>query len=239
MTAKEGHQAELDAVRSRYDRRAAQAPGRYSPLNPSVYMSMQERERGLIRWIKAMGLEPLADKRLLEIGCGTGANLLQLIRLGFSPENLVGNELLAERADRARFLLPQATRVLEGDACALELPPASFDVVFQSTVFTSILDDGFQAELAGQMWRLAKPQGGVLWYDFIHDNPRNPDVRGIPVSRIRELFPHGRLTTWRVTLAPPLSRLVTRLHPGLYQAFNMLPFLRSHVLCWIAKDGTE
>lgn len=226
---------ELEAVRERYARRAGIDLGRYSPLNPAVYMLTQERERALIRWIAAAGLAPLADKRLLEVGCGAGSNLLQLIRLGFSPDHLVGNELLAGRAEQARFVLPQATRIMEGDACALDLLPESFDIVFQSTVFTSLLDSTFQVKLAEQMWRLVKPGGGVLWYDFIYDNPRNPDVKGVSVRRIRELFPAGGVTYWRVTLAPPITRAVTRLHPRLYDVLNSLPFLRSHVLCWIQK----
>ena len=85
------------------------------------------------------------------------------------------------------------------------------------------------------MWRWTKPGGAVLWYDFTVNNPRNPDVRGVPLARVRELFPHGRITTRRVTLAPPISRLVCRVHPAAYGLFNALPWLRTHVLCWIAK----
>jgi hypothetical protein len=86
------------------------------------------------------------------------------------------------------------------------------------------------------MWALAKPGGGVLWYDFIFNNPRNPDVRGVPLHRIRQLFPAGKIHHWKLTLAPPLSRRVTRLHPVLYSVFNLVPFLRTHVLCWIEKQ---
>ena len=75
----------------------------------------------------------------------------------------------------------------------------------------------------------------MLWYDFTVNNPRNPDVRGVPLARVRELFPHGHITTRRVTLAPPISRLVCRVHPAAYGLFNALPWLRTHVLCWIAK----
>ena len=83
----------------------------------------------------------------------------------------------------------------------------------------------------------ARPGGGVLWYDFAFDNPRNPDVRGVPVSRIRQLFPEGAVLARRITLAPPLARFLTRVHPQLYTAANVLPFLRTHVLCWIRKDA--
>ena len=85
------------------------------------------------------------------------------------------------------------------------------------------------------MWTAVRPGGGVLWYDFTVDNPRNRDVRGVPVTRVRELFPEARAEFHRLTLAPPLARAVTRIHPGLYTVFNALPLLRTHVLGWLAK----
>jgi SAM-dependent methyltransferase len=229
-----GSSHELERIRDRYERRRHGAP-RYDPLLPWVYMSMQERERAFIRWIDEAGLAPVSNKRLLEIGCGGGQNLVQFLRLGFSPGHLVGNDLIEERASEARRVLPAETAVLPGDASALDLAPASFDVVFQSTVFSSILDRPFRERLAGSLWRLVKPGGGVLWYDFVYDNPRNPDVTGIRTRDVQALFPEGEMRTWRVTLAPPLARAVSRVHPQLYTVLNMLPFLRTHVLCWIRK----
>ena len=85
------------------------------------------------------------------------------------------------------------------------------------------------------MWTWVRPGGGVLWYDFTVDNPRNRDVRGVPVARIRQLFPEGRLRWQRVTLAPPLARRACRLHPSLYTLFNALPWLHTHALAWIDK----
>ncbi|MGZ7259737.1 hypothetical protein ACXWO8_09385, partial [Streptococcus pyogenes] len=74
------------------------------------------------------------------------------------------------------------------------------------------------------MWRWLKPGGAVVWYDFTVDNPRNPDVRGVPLSRVRALFPQGRLTARRVTLAPPLARAL----PAAYALLNIIPWLRTH-----------
>lgn len=139
----------------------------------------------------------------------------------------------------ARERLPALVRVIPGDATTLDLPENSFDIVYQSTVFTSLLDQGFQHQLADKMWSLVKPGGAVLWYDFTYDNPHNPDVRGVPVKRIKELFPRGRIKTWRVTLAPPICRRVVRIHPCLYTVLNCVPFLRTHVLCWIEKLDNE
>ena len=107
--------------------------------------------------------------------------------------------------------------------------------MLQSTVFTSLLDDGFQQRLADTMWRWVKPGGAVLWYDFTVNNPRNPDVRGVPLRRLRTLFPEAQLRHRRVTLAPPLARALVRVHPALIGAANALPWLRTHVLAWAGK----
>jgi hypothetical protein len=60
-------------------------------------------------------------------------------------------------------------------------------------------------------------------------------VRGVPLPRLRALFPHARLHHERVTLAPPLARAVCRVHPPAYALFNRLPLLRTHVMGWLAK----
>ena len=150
--------------------------------------------------------------------------------------NFIGNELITERAAAARKIIPKEIEIIEGDALKLSFTPNSFDIVFQSTVFSSILDSSFQKELARKMWSFAKPEGGILWYDFTYDNPKNRDVRGIPLKKIKELFPEGKINHWRLTLAPPISRTVTKIHPSLYHIFNMFPFLRTHLLCWIEKS---
>ncbi len=224
---------ETDAVAERYARRAA--GGRYSVLRPDVWQTLQERQRALLALFARIGWSDLASKRLLEVGCGGGANLLELLRLGFAPEHLSGAELLPERYAQARRVLPEALVLHAGDALQLDLPAGSQDAVFVSTVFSSLLDDAFQQRLADAMWRWVKPGGGVLWYDFTVNNPRNPDVRGVPLARVRKLFPHGDVQARRITLAPPIARAVTRVHPSLYTLFNTVPLLRTHVLVWIAK----
>ena len=191
----------------------------------------------MLRLFARLGWADLSALRLLEVGCGSGTNLQELLRLGFAPQHLCGAELLAERIEQARAGLPPSVALFEGDATRLDLAPASQDIVFVSTVFSSLLDDAFQQRLADTMWRWVKPGGGVLWYDFTVNNPRNADVRGVPLSRVRALFPHGRVQFERVTLAPPIARAVTRVHPGLYWVCNAVPALRTHVLAWVAKPA--
>ena len=229
---------ETVAVRERYARREDDAQ-RYSLLNPEALLRTQERQRAIADLFVSLGFRDLSAIRLLEIGCGTGANLLEFLRFGFAPEHLQGVELLASYVDRARRILPSGIRILHGDAVDVVssgIPLDSQDIVYQATVFSSLLDAGFQQRLAEVVWNCVRPGGGVLWYDFTVDNPRNPDVRGVPVRRIRELFPQGRFRVRRVTLAPPLARLAVRLYPKWYAPMNSCPWLRTHVLAWIGKS---
>lgn len=225
---------ETDALAERYARRSAADP-RYGLLRADVLLGVQERQRAMRRLFARHGVDDPAALRLVEVGCGSGGNLLELLRLGFRPEHLAGVELLPERLAQARARLPGALALHGGDACALALPEASQDIVFVSTVFSSLLDDAFQQRLAATMWRWLRPGGAVLWYDFTVDNPANRDVRGVPLARVRQLFAQGRVDALRVTLAPPIARRVVRLHPALYTVFNTVPALRSHLLAWIAK----
>ena len=224
---------ETRAIAERYARR--DVGDRYHPLRPEIWQARQDRERALIALLRRYARAPLAELDVLEVGCGHGDNLLELLRLGFDPARLLGNDLLPARVAAARRRLPPATRILEGDATQLALPEPGFDIVYASTVFSSILDETFRQGLADVMWRWVRPGGAVLWYDFTIDNPRNTDVRAVPLSRLRALFPAAAIDARRVTLAPPVGRQVVRLHPAAWRLFNALPLLRTHVLAWVGK----
>ena len=219
---------ELQRIAERYARR--DAGDRYSLLRPEVWQMWQERQRVLLRLLATREGRP-ADWQATEVGCGAGGNLLDLLRVGLLPAHLTGIELLPERLAAARAALPEEVRLLLGDASAADVAPASQDLVLQSTVFSSILDDALQQRVADAMWAWLKPGGAVVWYDFTVNNPRNPDVRGVPLARVRELFPQGHFTARRVTLAPPLARAL----PAAYGVFNLVPWLRTHRLVLIAK----
>ena len=220
---------ELDAIAERYARRGP--ADRYSLLRPEVWQMWQKRQRALLKLLGTRPGQP-ADWHAAEVGCGAGGNLLDLLRLGLQPAHLTGIELLPERLAAARAALPERVRLLAGDASTADVAPASQDLVLQSTVFSSVLDDALQQRLAEAMWRWLKPGGAIVWYDFTVNNPRNPDVRGVPMARVRALFPQGRFTARRVTLAPPLARA----WPAAYGLLNLVPWLRTHRLVLIEKS---
>ncbi len=235
MSKGPGERDEAEAVRQRYAARAV-SDRRYDFLAPDVCLAVLERQRETAWLLARHAVSPPASLRLVDVGCGEGGMLLEWLRIGLMPTRLQGIELIESRAAAARERLPTALAIHSGDAIAAPIPEASQDIVAQAVVFSSLLDDAYQQRLADAMWRWLKPGGAVLWYDFIVDNPANRDVRGMPLERVRELFPDGRIDALRVTLAPPIARRVASM-PWLHAALRSLPFLRSHLLAWIAKPA--
>jgi hypothetical protein len=225
---------EADLIRERYLRRTQDVQLK-SLLPPHRYMANLEKQRAMLMFLGDVFGNRLADCALLEIGAGFGDNLLQMLVWGLPPDKMVGNDLMPDRCEHARHRLPESCAIHPGDALQLELAAGQFDIVLASTVFSSILDSAFRHQLADHMWSLVAPGGGVLWYDFVHNNPSNPDVRKVSVPELRDLFPGSIVRFKRVSLAAPLARLVCRVHPSLYTVLNMVPFLRTHVVAWIQK----
>lgn len=228
---------ETQRIASEYERRRREiADDFYALSKPANLFLRHSQEFAFQRALIKFGLIPLADKRILEVGCGTGQWFTFWQNLGAQPATLSGIELDANRAAESQRLFPQAD-IQVGDARELPWSNASFDIVFQSTVFTSVLDANYQTRIASEMLRVLKPGGLILWYDFQYNNPRNPNVRGIGRQRISQLFPDCRMKAWRCTLAPPLARRVapwSRWFAGLLESIR---FLNTHLVVGIIKPN--
>jgi len=197
---------EAARIRGIYEARDREIPwDRYSVASPGALLMSQQRVRGVVRLLAHGGFFPLAESRILDVGCGHGGWLVDLESWGATQSKLAGVDLEPPRVAHAKQRLPEADIRL-GDGGSLPWPDGSFDLVLQSTVFTSILGDGIRAIVAREMARVLAPGGAILWYDFFRDNPRNHDVRGVRADEIRDLFPGFRVALQRVTLAPPISR---------------------------------
>ena len=169
------------------------------------------------------------DLSLLEIGAGNSSNAKIFIDLGIKSQNICFNELLPERILAIKTHFPNNT-VFEGNAIEIVINQ-KFDIIFQSTVFTSILNNSDREKLAKKMLNLLKPNGIILWYDFIYNNPKNKDVKKVDVKELKSLFSNSsKLYYKKITLAPPIGRKVKKF----YKLFNV-PFLRSHILAIIKK----
>jgi ubiquinone/menaquinone biosynthesis C-methylase UbiE len=196
---------------------------------------VHERERRLLGLLSRHGCEPLDTKKILEIGCGNGDFLRDLIKWGARPENISGIDLLPERVSEAVHLSPKVMDIRQGNAAILEFADESFDLVLQSTVFTSVLDDDVKRQIASEMCRVLNPDGLIIWYDYHLDNPRNSDVKGIKHGEVHALFPKCEIQLQRITLAPPIARLLAPYCWFLCYLLSKIPCLCTHYIGVIRK----
>jgi ubiquinone/menaquinone biosynthesis C-methylase UbiE len=226
--------AEEARIRAAYARRGG--AWRYDWGNPAYVFAMQDLERRLLAALRRLRVWPLSGKRILDVGCGTGYWLHRLIAWGAQPQRAAGIDLQRDRVGHAARICPRHVGLSCGSALALPFRPASFDLVLQLMVFTSILDRTVRRCVAEEMVRVLAPNGAILWYDFCVPNPRNPDVRPVNAAEIRRLFPGCSVELNRVTLAPPVTRLVAPLSWTLCALLNLVPPLRTHYLGVIRRQ---
>src|SRR3954449_667771 len=118
MTSSDDREAQR--VKDAYARRAELGlDSRYDYWQPANLFIYQARERAVLALLREAGVLPLTGRRVLDVGCGDGAVLRDMLRYGASAEAASGIDLLPERVERARELTPVA-RIEVGDA--RELP---------------------------------------------------------------------------------------------------------------------
>src|SRR2546430_16167378 len=146
------------------------------------------------------------EKKIADVGCGTGAILKQL----GNPEKNVGIDLAPEAISSCRQR--GLNNVQQGDICALPFPDASFDAV----ICSSVLYHQWVGDTAGavyEMHRVLRP-GGVLLvnvpaFPFLHSAHdkavmtahrfRRPEIRQL---LLKQNFTIRHLTYWTMFLFP-------------------------------------
>jgi SAM-dependent methyltransferase len=223
--------AEADRIAAEYARRGASIPqDRYSPATPAQLLLRQSRERAMLAALRRAGMLPLAGRRILDVGCGVGQWLADFETWGADRAGLAGIDLLEDRVAAAQARLTPGADIRAGDASRLPWPDGHFDIVLQSTVFSSILEGAMRTAVAAEMARVLAPGGVIVWNDFFVDSPGNRAVRGIRRHEVAALFPGFHVDLRRVTLAAPLARAIAPHSQLAAIALEALRVLNTHYL---------
>ena len=237
MDAHTDKQAEQDRIKDVYRRwHGGAALDRYAWHRPDILQQVAARSRAFAALLSETVGGDLSRLRMLDVGCGTGGFLRQLIDWGADPGKLTGTELQQDRLDHARRFTAGDVSWRHGSLDNMGL--RGFDLVSAQTVFSSILDPELRRDLAGQMWRALRPGGWVLVFDFRYDNPRNRNVRKVTRAELDAFWPGARSRYRSLMLAPPIHRLLAR---APWMASDLLaavaPPLRSHFVYMEQKGG--
>jgi len=175
---------EISRLRTEYARRDAEGLSRmYHYANPAFAFHMQEREWAVLRMFKNAHVD-LAGTRLLEVGCGTG-HILQRFQ-EFGAGKSVGIDLADHRLRIGRKQYPRLF-LLHGNGAELPFTDGAFDVVMQFMCLSSVLDPGTRQQISGEMWRVVRPGGVILYYD-LRPLPIAARLLSLPYSLAKKQF---------------------------------------------------
>jgi ubiquinone/menaquinone biosynthesis C-methylase UbiE len=187
--------------------------------------------------LKTEGLTSLSGMDILEVGCGHGGVLSDLVKYDAEPGRCTGIDLLHTSLSAARLRLPSSA-IYCADGQSMPFPACQFDLVLQFTAFSSVLNMQIKTNMAAEMLRVLKQDGAILWYDFWW-NPTNPHTAGIRPSEIKALFPNCEYIFRRITLAPPIAKLFVHISWPLVLFLESLILFNSHYLVMIKKAPSE
>ncbi len=123
--------------------------------------------------------------RVLDAGCGSGRNLVYLLREGYEVFAADHDPAVIEHVRTVFPMLP-ASHVRLESLDALSFPDATFDVIICNTVLHFSRDDAHFDAMLHNLWRVLKP-GGLLF-------SRLASTIGMPHQHItgrRYLAPEG------------------------------------------------
>jgi len=208
--------------------------------NPGVLFQVLAQDAAMIRALRSVGLDPQAAQ-VLDVGCGDGASLWLLMRLGFEAGNLHGVDLLESRIADARAKHP-LIHFDCADATRLPFEDGSFDLVMESTMFIHATDEELARRIAAEMIRVTKPGGALLISDWRYAKPRNRHYKAVTSQRLAGLFETGALTQfqnrYRGSLLPPVGRFFSKRSAWSYFAVQALfPFLSGHMVTVLKKQS--
>jgi SAM-dependent methyltransferase len=175
--------------------------------------------------------------RILDLGCGGGWWLRQLIEVGVEPGRLHGVDLLAERVETARAVAAGAD-IRRADARDLPFDDRSFELAFAFTVLSSLLDRGAVQIALAEASRVLTPGGLLLCYEPRLPNPLNPETRRISLRELRSVLP-GEPKVTPLTVLPALARRLGSRTDRLYPPLARLRPLLSHRLIAWTKPGEQ
>ena len=223
--------SDLDRLRAEYADRARRFSAE-SPYNNATndYLA-EQRRRSIFATLDREQLHPLADKQLLEVGCGESGVLSEWLTFGLNPQNIYGIDLLSSRVAIGQHKFPQFNLAV-ADGQTLPFPSCSFDIVLQFTALSSILDRRIRLQMASEMQRIVKQGGIIISYDFWL-NPTNPHTIGITRAELGRLFQGCTIRTQRITLAPPLARRITPRFKIAATILERIRLFNSHFLATI------
>lgn len=208
--------------------------------NAEVLFQILASEVSLVKAIRRIKDDP-KNSLILDVGCGNGANVFQFLRLNYQIENITGIDINDERLSIAQKIYPNADFILE-DASKMQFEDNTFDLVYESTMFSTLPDDSLCRAIADEMIRVCKVGGYILLIDWRIPKPNNPNYNALTKKKLTSFFKVGSATKFiaveKGALVPPVGRFLSKNIPSIYFLISRIfPFLVGQVAYLLKKEN--
>jgi len=199
----------------------------YSPNHPIGKYSRKYLFTGLsvfVDWfINKQG--SLKDKKVLDVGCGSGEILSFFAARGFLPENLQGIDLSDTRIQRALKQYPNFNFKC-GDALNFHLDDEKFDLITSFDLFSHMK---FEQEIITGLKNVnhhLQEDGLFLWYDIFskdhYSAPENSDSWGF---NKRQMINLAQKAGFELVYYRPFFKLFFNKYHSVYQVKRFPPIM--------------
>jgi ubiquinone/menaquinone biosynthesis C-methylase UbiE len=92
-------------------------------------------------------------KRVLEVGCGPGGNLAEIVKA--KPKRLVGVDISAQMVELSAEKLGEGAEVIKINGTSIPFGDRTFDIVFTATVLQHNTDEEMLRQIMGEICRVS------------------------------------------------------------------------------------
>jgi SAM-dependent methyltransferase len=225
--------ADIQATYAEYDRQGL-TQTLWAPFAAEEVAVRTQQVRVFSGFLRTHGRLHLEGLRILDVGCGTGRHLRQMIDMGAAPGDVHGLDIDPITLSRAREVSPNLS-ITAYDGVTIPFPDDSFDLVTHYYVFSSIPSSALRQRLAGEMRRVTRPDGAIFWWDILH--LADPAQHSVALD-VHDLFPQAKIRARKIPLQPPpvealrRCRGLTRLLSPLLARMTYPPCRQAALITW-------
>ena len=137
------------------------------------YRYKRERFLGMLHSV------PFAGKTVLELGCGPGGNLLEVLK--HQPTKLTAVDISQDMVDLANKNIGGQVEIIKINGTTLPFPDQAFDVAFTATVLQHNTDEEMMKKILREVCRVTR--GQVVLFERVENSIKGDDLcKGRPVD---------------------------------------------------------
>ena len=201
-------------------------------LNKDVLFQYLARKKCFVNSISKLSLDRNLSK-IIDIGCGSCSDLINLVSFGFDQKNLYGVDINNSDINFGEINYPNLN-LSNQNATVLNYEDNFFDLTMESTMFVQLSNRNVSKKIAEEMVRITKKKGYILLIDWRYGKLNNSKFVALSKKRVIEIFKVNKSTQLISIvpgmLIPPLGRFFSKNFSCLYfLVAKIFPFLVGQV----------